>query len=51
MPTFRVHFETGKPLDVEADTPDAARKQAKGVRPGGLVRKVKRVKQEKSHAA
>ena len=44
MPTFRVHFETGVPLDVEADMPKQAEKEAGKVRPGVCIRKIKRVR-------
>lgn len=45
MPAFRIHFETGEPLDVDADTPKLAEKEAGRVRPGNRVRKIKRVRE------
>ncbi len=38
---FRVHFADGQHVDVHAESPDAARKQANGRRPGEIVTKVK----------
>lgn len=38
---FRVHFTDGQHIDVHAETPDEARKQARGKHPGEVVTKVK----------
>ncbi|HEV7251466.1 MAG TPA: hypothetical protein VGN93_31195 [Shinella sp.] len=45
---FRVHFEGDDvpPYDTFATSPEAARDAAKGVWPGELVRKVKRIRSE-----
>lgn len=56
MPAFRVHFENGVPLDVEADTPKQAEKEAGRVRPDVRIRKIKLVREggdrpeERTHA-
>lgn len=42
---FRLHYTDGSTLDVDADTPDQARKIAKGQREG-TVKKVKIVKEK-----
>lgn len=42
---FRVHFTDGTTLDIDAETPDQARKQAKEMR-DGIIAKVKVVKEE-----
>lgn len=49
MTTFRIHFETGETVDVEADHPDDARAKAAENRRGIRITKVKIVK-EKSDA-
>lgn len=44
---FRVHFETGEPVKVQAATPDQARAEARKRRPAadtGIITKVKKVK-------
>lgn len=45
MATFRVHFETGRPLDTPAETAAEARKQATAARPGAIIRKIKLLKE------
>jgi hypothetical protein len=45
MTTFRIHFETGKPLDVPAEPAMQARKQATAARPGAIIRKIKVLKE------
>lgn len=44
MPTFRIHFETGEPATVDAETPEAARQQARKVRGDAIITKVKLVR-------
>lgn len=44
MVLFRVHFEGGTPLDIEAETPAAATAVAKMRRPGELITKIKKVR-------
>lgn len=44
MTTFRIHFEDGTTLDVDADHPDDARAAAKDKR-AGRITKVKVVKE------
>lgn len=43
---FRVHFGDGQHIDLHAENPDDARKQARGKRPGEVVTKVKKWKGE-----
>lgn len=38
MATFRVHFETGGPVTVDAATPADARKRAEAIRPGRITK-------------
>lgn len=45
MATFRVHFETGRPLDTPAETAAQARQQAAAKRPGAVIRKIKLLKE------
>lgn len=45
MTAFRIHFTDGSTLDVDAETPDQARKKAKEVR-DTLIKKVKVVKEQ-----
>lgn len=44
MTTFRLHYDDGSSLDVEAETPDQARSIAKSRR-GGAVKKIKIVRE------
>lgn len=41
---FRLHYTDGTTLDIDADTPDAARKKAAAIR-DGIVKKIKVVKE------
>lgn len=50
MTDFRIHFETGVPLDLDAEDAKAARKQAEQARPGVIIRKIKQLKEAASHA-
>lgn len=45
MVTFRIHFDIGDPIDIDAETPKQAEAQAKAARPGTFVRKIKVVKE------
>ncbi len=44
MNRFRVHFEVGEPITIDAETPAQARQGALAIRPG-IVTKVKLVKE------
>jgi hypothetical protein len=45
MARFRVHFDDGQALDVQAETPAKAREEARRRRPGNIL-KVKQVREE-----
>jgi hypothetical protein len=42
---FRVHFDGSEPIDVSAETPAQARKEAQTRRPGTAIRKIKIVRE------
>ena len=43
--TFRVHFSDGEKILVSATSPDEARTKARRLRAGGIVTKVKKVRE------
>lgn len=47
---FRVHFHDGKSLEYFAGHPLIAEKKARAAHPGGFVKKVKLIREEKSNA-
>lgn len=46
MTRFRIHFSDGDVVDVSAKTPNAARDEARSRKGGGIVSKVKVVRQK-----
>lgn len=46
MPTFRIHFDIGDPIDIDAETPKQAEAQARTARPDAFIRKIKVVKEK-----
>ncbi|RUM97885.1 hypothetical protein EET67_09710 [Pseudaminobacter arsenicus] len=46
MTLFRIHFDQGEPIDIEAATPAAAQAAVQKQRPAGCIKKIKRVKGE-----
>ncbi len=50
MTSFRIHFDTGLPLDLEAMDARDARKRAEAERPGVIIRKIKQLKEAVSYA-
>jgi hypothetical protein len=46
MMLFRVHFEGSEPIDVSAETPAQARKEAAARRPEAVIRKIKIVRED-----
>lgn len=46
MAIFRIHFDIGEALDIDAETPKQAEAQARAARPGSFIRKIKVVKEK-----
>lgn len=42
---FRIHFDGSESIDVSAETPAQARKEAAARRPGAVIRKIKILKE------